>query len=90
MSFSVALSSGCGWSDGFYELWKYGVMHAPVDAHGLVVARRNVVHKSETVEWTGIPKSVFLVLTHKQYELLLVRGLFHKTFTTALVCIGVL
>ena len=45
-------------------------MHLPIDFHGLVTLRANIVNKAETDEWTGVTKTILFVLAYKEQKLL--------------------
>ena len=72
------------------EVRQDGMVHAPVDAHGLIVARGDVIYQPETIERAGVAKAVFLVFANKEHELLLVLRLLHKPSSPALVGVGIL
>ena len=62
-------------------------MHAPIDAHGTVVTRADVVDEAEAIEWAGVAKTIFFMFSYEEYKFLFVGRLLGEAFAFAVVCI---
>lgn len=50
----------------FEELRKDALLHFPVDTHGLIACRGNIIHQTETIEGAGVAKAILFILSDEQ------------------------
>ena len=55
----------------FQVLCHHRFLQLPGDIHGKITMRRNIVYKAKTMKRTGVSKTVFLFLSHKEYNLVM-------------------